>query len=136
MTVLKTAAGRFVASHKHSVAMSDGRYLFSDEIVVGDEIIHHSGMRAAVKEVSREKASGLYAPLTEHSNYFAGETEDSMVLAHSFAHMPYPHRFERALHKILDVAEFLWPSVHDLTEGNGEYVHPVMKRLARLIGIY
>lgn len=136
MTALTTATGRVVASAKHSLATDDGRYVFADTLSVGDHLLAADGTRMPVLEKRREIARGLYSPFTGSSNYFVGESEKSMILAHNFAHVERPQWFAFILHRIFDVAEFIWPQVHEVQEGDSRYAHPIVHRLAPLIGIY
>lgn len=136
MTVLSTEAGRIIASHKHSIATDRKRYIFADELTIGDALWTPNGTQLTVRDKSRESHQGLYSPLTTTSNYFAGASEHSMVLVHNFAHLWQPELFAGPLHVIFDVAEWFWPHLHDVKEDDKRYVHPIMKLLAPLIGIH
>merc|ERR1719158_27362 len=135
MTVLTTSGGRVVTSPRHSLATDHGEYKFATIIDVGDTLWNRNGSRMIVHDKRREVAKGLYSPLTETSNYFAGESESSMVLAHNFAHLWRPQLFSSTVHRILDMAELVWPRIHELKGNDKRYIHPIMKRLAPLFGI-
>lgn len=136
MTILTTSAGRVVASPKHSIATDHGHYVFAQDINIGETLLASDGTRLVVLEKSQETARGLYSPFTVSSNFFAGESEHGMVLAHNFAHVWQPQLFAGTLHRIFDVAEWLWPHSHVLPEGDTRYAHPIVQRLAPLAGIY
>lgn len=140
MTVLRTEAGRVIVSPKHSIATgaasSSLQYVFAEDLNIGDVLWASNGKHLTVIEKDRMTAQGLYSPSTATSNYFAGESSDSMVLSHNFAHLPQPELFAGAVHLIFDVAELVWPGLHNVNEDNTRYVHPVMKLFAPLIGIH
>lgn len=136
MTVLTTEQGRVVATAKHNIATEQGRYVFADSFKVGDVLVSPDGVGVIVSTATTEGARGLYSPLTESSNFFAGESEHSLVLAHSFAHIWWPRMFEGIFNRILDIAESFWPEVHNVKEGDRHYVHPIARRFAPLVGVY
>jgi len=135
MTVLTTANGRIVVSPKHSIATDLG-YVFASQLNVGDSFLSWNRTRVTLLAKGVERALGLYAPFTTTSNYFAGESEQSAILAHSFAHVWKPDIFASVLHRIFDIAEFFWPHLHDVNPNEAAYVHPVSQRLAPLVGIH
>lgn len=135
MTVLVTSAGRVVVSPKHSIAVDQSRYRFASDLKIGDSLIAPDGTTVTLLEKKTENARGLYSPFTTSSHYFAGESENSMVLAHNFAHVWWPDYLAIVLHRIFDIVELLWPQIHNVHAGDVQYVHPVAQRLAPLVGI-
>jgi hypothetical protein len=136
MTVLSTDAGRVVVSHKHSIATDHGSYRFAEELNAGNTLWSSNGAPMLIKETSIESARGLYSPLTTTSNYFVGESEDSMILAHNFAHVSQPQLLQGTLHRIFDMAEFFSPQISTLHDGDVRYAHPLVRWLAPLVGVY
>lgn len=139
MAEIETDKGTLVASNKHLLAVQGGEdYEFAGDLKVGsDTLLTKDGTNAMVKKVSAVSAHGLYAPLTYTSNFFVGgKDEVPGVLAHSFAQVQRPRRYEALFHRFLDVAEFLWPSVNDLNAPSEEaYIHPVARVWMWLAGI-
>merc|ERR1719335_1123084 len=121
MTVLTTEAGRVVTTPKHSIATDPGQYVFAESLEVGSTLYGSDGTPLTLLAKETEIAQGLYSPITASSNYFAGESEKSMILAHNFAHVWKPELFAGTLHRILDISEFFWPHFSRVSDG----AHPV-----------
>ena len=68
--------------------------------------------------ISTAEGLGKYAPKTELNNYFVfvEDTLGSRVLAHSFAHIRNPERYEFIVDSIQNAWDMLYPSQ--------ETVHP------------
>lgn len=130
MSAVKGDQGTLVASPRHSVATSKMSYEFASELQEGSTLLASNGVMI-VNSVSDTKARGLYAPLTATSNFFVGGPEmKTTVLAHSFAELRYPRRYEGLIQYLLSVTEFFSPSVHEITDG--DYIHPVFVVLMKI----
>jgi hypothetical protein len=143
MASVRSGSGTLVVSSRHSIAVRDedvcelaacNIYKFAGELEPGrDSLVMKDGF-ANVLEVSHTLATGLFAPLTKTSNFFVGGPgEEPWALAHSFAQLKQPRRYEAAFHRLLDVAEFIWPPMNDFE--NEGYVHPIARMLMRIAGI-
>eukprot|EP00427_Karlodinium_veneficum_P046342 CAMPEP_0169300508 /NCGR_PEP_ID=MMETSP1016-20121227/67662_1 /TAXON_ID=342587 /ORGANISM="Karlodinium micrum, Strain CCMP2283" /LENGTH=190 /DNA_ID=CAMNT_0009392873 /DNA_START=38 /DNA_END=607 /DNA_ORIENTATION=+ len=60
---------------------------------------------AKIRRIRKQNVRGHYSPLTEISNFFVGTSEHSFVLAHSFAHLREPRKYEPLVHGAMSVAE-------------------------------
>jgi len=123
-----------VASGMHSLALQGtDEYEFASYLTPGkDVLLTEDGNGAKVRKVYNEYANGLFAPLTGTSNYYVGFGANRSVLAHSFAQIRNPRRFERVFHRLIDIAEFFTPTLNDVhTEA---YVHPIAQILMDLLG--
>merc|ERR1712228_494152 len=136
MTNIRTDVGNLVATPMHSLASGKGdAYTFARDFLTGDTLITPGGS-AVVRDISLTHGQGLYAPLTMTSNYFVGDgTPESSFLAHNFAHLATPQRYDSAIHGLLSVVELFKPSIHAVGHSERSYVHPVMRVLARVAGI-
>jgi hypothetical protein len=139
MVAVKSSTGTLITSNRHSLAVQDGHaYKFAGDLEAGkDALLTSNGTGALVEKVYDVHATGLFAPLTATSNYFVGGPgETPAVLAHSFAQLQDPRRFEVAFHGSLSAAEFFWPSINEVDHtNNAPYVHPVARLWMRLAGI-
>eukprot|EP00747_Dinoflagellata_sp_TGD_P000194 gnl/TRDRNA2_/TRDRNA2_100258_c1_seq1.p1 gnl/TRDRNA2_/TRDRNA2_100258_c1~~gnl/TRDRNA2_/TRDRNA2_100258_c1_seq1.p1 ORF type:complete len:461 (-),score=75.31 gnl/TRDRNA2_/TRDRNA2_100258_c1_seq1:117-1469(-) len=140
LTKLHTDVGTVAASPQHSLAAGSAeRFLFAEDILPGQSLVTPSGT-ADVRSISKETGMGVYAPLTEGSNFFVRMGTESSTsesfLAHSFSHWQNPRSFERAVHIVLSVVEFFTPKIHEIDDSSEtDYVHPVCRVLAWLVGI-
>eukprot|EP00812_Abedinium_dasypus_P000730 NODE_1086_length_1244_cov_244.814130.p1 GENE.NODE_1086_length_1244_cov_244.814130~~NODE_1086_length_1244_cov_244.814130.p1 ORF type:complete len:373 (+),score=59.23 NODE_1086_length_1244_cov_244.814130:69-1187(+) len=138
MLAVDTDAGVVVTSSKHLLAVVGGSetdYEFAGDILPGySSLVARNGSPVAVRAVSKTYGRGRYAPLTWSSNFFVGEAETG-VLAHSFAQLPSPRRYEAALHFVLSALETIVPSLHDVGDADKEYMHPVARACMWLWGV-
>mmetsp|Transcript_18085 Transcript_18085/g.32800 ORF Transcript_18085/g.32800 Transcript_18085/m.32800 type:complete len:433 (+) Transcript_18085:63-1361(+) len=154
MLELTTEAGNsFIASPGHMIALENeqkgSRFVRARDLSPGDALITGGGRSDAVVSVKEVQGRGLYAPLTHTSNLFIGGAEllsgnmtepdahHRTVLAHSFAHVSEPQRYEWAWHLLLSAVEHIkpsWGQASSLNDVDG-YVHPVARLLMRLLGI-
>ena len=95
---IQTESGEFIVSGKHNVATTEG-YKLAEEVTE----LRGVGKVTGVRQV---KASGMYSPRTESSNYFVylNGSEDKKALAHNFAHVRNPQFWE----PIFDSIEAVW----------------------------
>lgn len=139
MTAVESDAGSLVASNRHLLAVQGGEaYEFAGDLRAGkDALVAQDGSSATVRKVSDVRARGLYAPLTRTSNFFVGgKGETPGVLAHSFAQVQRPRRYEAIFHRFLDVVELFWHSVNDVDASNdAAYVHPVARAWMWIAGV-
>eukprot|EP00747_Dinoflagellata_sp_TGD_P125437 gnl/TRDRNA2_/TRDRNA2_174160_c0_seq11.p1 gnl/TRDRNA2_/TRDRNA2_174160_c0~~gnl/TRDRNA2_/TRDRNA2_174160_c0_seq11.p1 ORF type:complete len:662 (-),score=169.28 gnl/TRDRNA2_/TRDRNA2_174160_c0_seq11:74-2059(-) len=138
-TRLHTEEGDIVASPMHSLAVgaSPGSYAFAQDIAPGATLITPNGT-VAVRASSTQMSKGLYTPLTFTSNFYVSsgnqEGASSNFLAHSFSEWSRPERVERLIHFLFTVAEYFYPSIHDISEV-ADYVHPVGRLLGWTAGV-
>jgi hypothetical protein len=139
MVAVKSGAGILVASNRHSLAVKSGNaYKFAAELEAGhDTLLTANGTDTLVEKVYEVYAKGLFAPLTETSNFFVGGHDGTPgILAHSFAQLQEPQRYEAAFHGSLSVAEFFWSSINEVNHGSDEpYVHPIARLWMDIAGI-
>jgi hypothetical protein len=139
MTVIETDHGSVIASPKHSIAVHrGGEYAFASEVAVGHSLVRADGSSVAVRSIRKQTAKGYYSPLTHTSNLFVGTSPDSVVLAHSFAHLRGPRWYEPHVHAMMSVAEMFSAKIHEVHDNKEGYLHPVLKfglRLAPLINM-
>jgi hypothetical protein len=138
MRKLVTEAGTVTSSPRHSLATRDASetvYQFAADISVGTKLVHTSGRDIEVRGMVHASGHGLYAPLTWTSNYFVGDsTMDGGILAHSFAELRNPEAFQGPWHLLLHVAEFIYPLVNHISDGQKDvYVHPIAKIFMHLM---
>jgi len=101
--------------------------LFVSELP-GSKLLTHDHQGMQVISLSPTVGHGLYAPLTATSNFFVGSPElNTSVLASSFAEVRHPERYAYALQRIMDVAEYFDPSIHEVHSSS--YLHPVARVL-------
>lgn len=140
MINVRTERGDIVVSPDHSLAVSGGRqFAFARDLVAGDILITPDGT-SSVQQITWEDATGLFAPLTLTSNFFVGHGENvytnAMVLAHSFAVVPYPQWFAPPFHAFLSMWEAFYPTVHEFDETSQDvYLHPACQQLMGIFGI-
>lgn len=139
MASVVSDAGTLVVSTRHSLAVQGGEaYKFAGDLKPGqDTLVTQDGASISIQKVSDTLADGLYAPLTGTSNFFVGGPgERPAVLAHSFAQLQQPRRYEAAFHHFLSIAEFFRPSISDIDDTfNEPYVHPVARMWMRIAGV-
>merc|ERR1712232_270007 len=138
MVSVVSNAGTVVVSNRHSLAVDGGKsYMFAGDLKAGKDSLVTQNGSATVEKVADTRANGLYAPLTRTSNFFVGGPgQRPAVLAHSFAQLEQPRRYEAAFHLFLNIAEFFFPSLSEVEETcNEPYVHPVARAWMRLAGI-
>mmetsp|Transcript_58643 Transcript_58643/g.107940 ORF Transcript_58643/g.107940 Transcript_58643/m.107940 type:complete len:314 (+) Transcript_58643:62-1003(+) len=139
MTVIEIDNGRIVTSPKHSIATGNAdhdsyyhRYAFARDLRSGHFLLASNGSKLAVRGTHVQKAKGYYSPLTYTSNYFAGADEKSVVLAHSFAHVPFPRSIAWIVHGAMRVAELFSENTHRIDfERERKYLHPVLRQILR-----
>lgn len=139
MAAVKSDSGTVIASSRHSLAVQAGNsYKFAADLEPGkDNLVGPNGSAVAVRQVSKTITYGLYAPLTGTSNFFVGGPgETPGVLAHSFAQLKQPRRYEGVFQRFLTVAEFFWPSISNVDHSSRHaYIHPVAKLWMWVAGI-
>lgn len=141
MTKIEAEHVSVVTSSKHLVAVQDAKtYKFADELIPKNDILVTQECKgAAVQKVSGHMAKGLFAPLTHTSNFYVtGAGNTSAVLAHSFAQVENPQRFERVFHKLLDLGEYFLPTLSDVIvtrTSDTAYIHPLAKMLMWILRI-
>lgn len=131
MTVIETDAGAVITSPKHSLGIGDareGKYLFAEELDIGHFLIIANGS-AKIRRIRKQNVRGHYSPLTEISNFFVGTSEHSFVLAHSFAHLREPRKYEPLVHGAMSVAELFSSQLHEVDPTSDGYLHPVLRQL-------
>jgi len=137
MREVQTAAGSFAASSKHLLATSSAAgeisYEFADRLHAGHSLWAANGSIIDVQSVERTVSRGLYAPLTWSSNYFVGGPAlNTSILAHSFAQVRDPRRYEGLWHLLLSAAELFVPALH--TVSSEAYIHPIARISMRFSG--
>jgi hypothetical protein len=144
MSAVTVAEGTLVASPKHSLAtfsdspapasFKSAAYKFASELQEGSYLLTSDGNTAHVKSIARTMGHGLYAPLTGTSNYFVGGPQlKTRVLAHNFAEVRYPRRFEGVVQSMFAIYEFFIPSSRHINQDDA-YIHPVASMLMKLFG--
>lgn len=140
MSAVNTLEGTLVASPRHNVATGNYlsgkffnlKYEFANELQQGSTVLRADGESIAVTGVSETTARGLYAPLTSTSNFFVGGPQlKTNVLAHSFAEVRHPQRYERIVQGLISIGEYFVPSINDVSKDHA-YYHPVAKVLMKL----
>jgi hypothetical protein len=138
MTSVESAKGTLIASPRHSIATGSTdqfKYEFASELQEGSLLLAQDGTAAGVTGVSETRARGLYAPLTSTSNFFVGGPQmKTAVLAHNFAELRYPRRFDGIIQRLISAAEFVKPTINEVTTKDGDYIHPVFATLMKLVG--
>lgn len=138
MTSVKGDRGTLVASPRHSVATGIAaagkfKYEFASELQEGSALLAQDGASMTVTGVSETKERGLYAPLTSTSNFFVGGPRlKTSVLAHNFAELRYPRLYDGIVQRLVSAAEVVVPSINDVTDKDGDYIHPVFVVLMKL----
>lgn len=146
MASVVSSVGTLVVSNRHSLAVQSDEgcdstdckaYKFAGDLEVEKDSLVTIGGTGVVQKISQTKGVGLYAPLTKTSNFFVGGPGESpAVLAHSFAQLEQPQKYQAAFHLFLDIAEYIWPSINHVEDTSGEnYIHPIARMWMRLAGI-
>jgi len=133
----KTAAGtlRTTPSHNVFVATEDGgEYVLAKHVEVGDRLRTANGV-AEVDNIVKVVEHGAFAPLTYESNLFVGDEADALLLAHSYAVVSSPALWQPFFDTLLRAAEMAFTNVHEVTDPDLPYLHPLAKAFAPLIGI-
>lgn len=111
---LSLTNGFLEVSDKHNIAMDNFEYKFADEVAGGK--LFYAGSVSSIETVS---SVGKFAPKTEANNYFVfveGSQTDK-VLAHCFAHIRNPVRYE-------PIVEFIESTWNLFSDGSEELIHP------------
>ena len=98
----------FETSGKHNLAMKDLSWRFAEEIEEGEELFG-LGVPSKVEKVN---SVGRFAPKTSTYNYFVylNGAEDKKVLAHSWAHIRNPERYQSVVEMIESIWQTFYPS--------------------------
>jgi len=127
MVAMTGLEGTLTASPHHLMASGPRNYNFVSELQ-GSMLSTHDYKTMQVDSLSPTVGHGLYAPLTATSNFYVGSPElKTSVLASSFAEVRHPERYAYALQRIMDVAEYFDPSIHEVHSSS--YLHPVARVL-------
>ena len=104
--------------------MDDLSWRFAEEIKEGEKL-YELGVPTKVEKV---RAEGRYAPKTSTYNYFVYLEGDSSkrILAHSWAHIRNPEKYQSIVEKIESTWQALYPSK--------ELIHPSYKMLEKYFG--
>jgi hypothetical protein len=140
---VETKDGTITSSLTHNIAIFDEldvvTYKHINNINENDLLVGLGESSVFSSEVINEYYSqrqGMYAPLTELSNYFVSDDGNTFYLAHSFAYIGNPLRYEKTIHKIFDAFEYVNPSVNDI-DNDDNYVNPVAKFLhSSVLNVY
>jgi hypothetical protein len=139
MTKIEADDVSFVASSKHLMAVKGGaEYEFAGYLKPHQDVLMMgNGSGTTVRKVTDAIGRGLYAPLTGTSNFYVeGDGGHHRVLAHSFAHVRNPRKYETIFHKLLDVGEFIWPSLSHVDDTSLEaYIHPLADLWMKFLGV-
>jgi len=137
MTVLEGQGVRVTTSAQHYIATGppgDVKYRFADDFKIGDHLLARDGSKVPVHSKGTEATSGLFSPMTSPNNFFVGSSADSVVLAHGFAHVPYPKASAWVLDRIMYFAEFMYGAkIHELRPGQKKYLHPVLRAVLTVV---
>ena len=96
----------FLVSHTHNVATEDLSYAFPEDLE-GQSLF---GL-GKVRSVEGTQSTGMFAPKTKTNNYFVYLNDSSeKVLAHCFAEVRNPERFELPVALIESVWDFFGES--------------------------
>lgn len=135
MSAVSFESGTLVASPRHSLATvgSEGlTYEFASELQRGSTLMASDGAKMVVNNVAETTASGLYAPLTASSNYFvSGPNMKTNVLAHNFAELRHPRRYDGIVQRLISVVEVFAPHINSIFKDE-DYIHPVFVVLMKL----
>lgn len=133
MSAVSFESGTLVASPRHSLAtVAPDHYKFASELQSGSTLIDSNGAKMVVNNVAETTASGLYAPLTASSNYFvSGANMKTNVLAHNFAELRHPRRYDGIVQRLISVVDFFAPHINSNFKDE-DYIHPVFVVLMKL----
>eukprot|EP00747_Dinoflagellata_sp_TGD_P096742 gnl/TRDRNA2_/TRDRNA2_166931_c1_seq1.p1 gnl/TRDRNA2_/TRDRNA2_166931_c1~~gnl/TRDRNA2_/TRDRNA2_166931_c1_seq1.p1 ORF type:complete len:701 (+),score=68.77 gnl/TRDRNA2_/TRDRNA2_166931_c1_seq1:112-2214(+) len=126
-TKLHTREGAVIVSPGHNMAVGrHDTFAFAQDISSGSALVTSNGT-VPVTRSSSENGIGFYAPWTTTANFYVGSGEgQGFFLAHSLANVP--SRLGKVATALFDVLEIVWPSIHDLHEGEDtDYLHPVAR---------
>lgn len=116
--------GFFETSGKHNLAMKDLSWKFAEEVEEGEELF---GL-GAFSKVEKVEIEGRYAPKTSTYNYFIylEGAEDKKVLAHSWAHIRNPEKYQ----DIVEIIESTWQAMSP----SDDNIHPSYLWLEKYFG--
>lgn len=130
---MSTEKGSVSVSDHHNVAVVTDAgaidYVFAKDVLAGGMLKTPSGTQTVISRVSKEEKQGLFAPLTQLNNFYVGQTMNAFFLAHSFAHIANPRRYEQALSMVMTTCELFSSDLHKV-DHHEDYVHPVAKKLS------
>jgi hypothetical protein len=130
---VKTNDGTLTSSFTHNIAtINDAQDIIykhidnikHNELLIGlnDSFIYSS----KVIDGYNSKKQGMYAPFTELGNYFVSDDGNAFYLAHSFACITDPLKYENIIHNIFSAFEYINPFINDLDDDN-IYINPIAK---------
>jgi hypothetical protein len=132
-----TSNGSLTSSLTHNIAVRDIftneiSYKHMDDIHRFDTIVgldDKINLDHTVKNEYYIEKIGMYAPFTELSNYFVSDDGEMFYLAHSFAYIKNPATYEKTVHNIFDIFEFVDPSINkfDVNSNGNVYINPIAK---------
>jgi len=140
---VETNDGTLTSSFTHNIAtindMRDIIYKHAndiqhDELLIG---LNNSYIYSSkVINVYHSKRQGMYAPFTQLGNYFVSDDGNAFYLAHSFAYITDPLKYEYIVHNIFSTFEYINPYINDLDDDN-IYINPIAKFMhSSMLNIY
>ena len=117
---MTTESGKFMASDFHNIALMDGTYSFAKD--VNGKFLFNGEQVLSVKNVTE---TGIYAPLTQTSNFYIMVGESERTLAHSYAYIQNPEFYEPFVNFILAGWGILYTH-------NDNDIHPAAKWMQKV----
>ena len=102
---ITTEKGSFIASDFHNIRLINSTFAFTKNL--NGQFLENGQKVIELASITKE---GIYAPLTESSNFYIHLGNNEKTLAHSYAYLPNPEFYEPMVNLIIGGWELMYGS--------------------------
>jgi hypothetical protein len=142
-----TKDGSITSSSMHNIAFtndgdSNDFYKYTSELSENDNLIGFTFDQNNLEDQNVRECDiiktetvnqvGMYAPYTKLHNYFVSDDRKNFYLAHSFAHVKNPAKYEYAVSTVFNTLL----RFYNVDETQDVYLNPIAKSLYNIMSLY